>query len=260
LRDRRRAAFIAPGAAGVLCGIAAVAADAPWLGLAAGIFAGVASFQAVTLFGRLHDGSAPAAVAPAAPAVSLDDVDLAEPAPPTEAELHSIQEVAAGPGGSPSDMTPDALTDTETGLLNRRYFEIALEARISAARRHLRPVAVVLVEVVRGLPEDEPRSVDAAVVAAGITRTLREADTACRLEDGRFGLLLEDTPENGAVWTVERLRRNLVPDNPGFTLWAGVACYPAHAFSPDELYNRASAALEAAREWRQDRIEVATSE
>ena len=40
--------------------------------------------------------------------------------------------------------------------------------------------------------------------------TVREADIACRLDGDRcFGMVLEDTPENGAVWTVERFRRSL---------------------------------------------------
>ena len=53
------------------------------------------------------------------------------------------------------------------------------------------------------------------------------------------------TPENGAVWTVERVRRNLVSRYGSHTMWAGVACYPAHAFDGDELLTRAGAALEA---------------
>ena len=153
----------------------------------------------------------------------------------------------------------DGLTDPETGLLNQRFFSVTLEARISAARRHLRPVAVVVLEVVEGVHDGQPRAAHPPTIAAAIEKTLREADTACRLSDGRFGLVLEDTPETGAVWTVERLRRNLAPENPGFTMWAGVACYPAHAFSADEILDRAGSALEAAKEWRQDRIEVATA-
>jgi len=80
------------------------------------------------------------------------------------------------------------------------------------------------------------------------------------MSDGCFALILEDTPENGAVWTVERVRRNLTSRHGHHTVWAGVACYPAHAFSTDELLDQASLALEAAREWKQDRIEVATAD
>ena len=43
-------------------------------------------------------------------------------------------------------------------------------------------------------------------------------------------------------------------------MWAGVACYPAHAFDKDEILNQAKTALSQAREWRQDRIEVAQAD
>jgi diguanylate cyclase (GGDEF)-like protein len=130
---------------------------------------------------------------------------------------------------------------------------------VSAARRHLRPVAVVLLEVAEGVRAGLAHPADAGVVAAGILATLREADTACRLTGDRYGLVLEDTPENGAVWTAERVRRTLAASSEDWTLWAGVACYPAHAFDADELLRRAADALDAAKEWRQDRIEVATT-
>src|SRR5581483_4356206 len=49
-----------------------------------------------------------------------------------------------------------ALTDPDTGLFNEQFFRVTLETRVSAARRHLRPVAVVLVQVARGVREGEP--------------------------------------------------------------------------------------------------------
>lgn len=151
----------------------------------------------------------------------------------------------------------ETLTDAETGLFSEAYFLVAVDARIAAARRHLRPVALVLLEVIAGLGRDEPRAAEPVKVATSIGATLREADTACRLADGTYALLLEDTPENGAIWTVERLRRQMSQDEPELTLWAGVSCYPAHGFEPAELLEAATAALEHAREWRQDRIEIA---
>lgn len=153
----------------------------------------------------------------------------------------------------------DALTDPDTGLFSESFFNVALDSRVAAARRHLRPVAVILLEVMQGVQSGNPVEADAELVADTIKVTLREADTACRLRNGYFALLLEDTPENGAIWTVERVRRQLLANQKGLTLWAGVACYPAHAFSPDEIMNAAGQALEAAREWRQDRIEVASA-
>ena len=166
------------------------------------------------------------------------------------------------PEPEPDVLDPDSatLTDEATGLFNEQFFRVSLDTRVSAARRHLRPVAIVLVQVSQGVREGAPQPVSPDVVAEGVRSTLRDADTACRLDDGRFALILEDTPENGAIWTVERVRRALAVVRPGQTLWAGIACYPAHAFDAWELYERAAKALEAAREWHQDRIEVATAD
>ena len=115
-------------------------------------------------------------------------------------------------------------------------------------------------EVIEGLDSGLPRPANPKVVAECITATIREADTACRLLDGGYALLLEDTAENGAIWTVERIRRRITSQAPGLTMWAGVACYPAHGFTTDEILDRADNALDMAREWRQDRIEVANSD
>ena len=53
----------------------------------------------------------------------------------------------------PLVLTPDGgegLTDPDTGLFNHEYFLVALDSRIAAARRHLRPVAVALLDIVEG--------------------------------------------------------------------------------------------------------------
>lgn len=178
------------------------------------------------------------------------------------AEIHAASDATEPPADPLEDIDDEAgtLTDDATGLFNEQFFRVSLDTRVSAARRHLRPVAVVLVQVSQGVREGAPEPVDPDVVAEGVRATLRDADTACRLDDGRFALILEDTPENGAIWTVERVRRALAIVRPGQTLWAGIACYPAHAFDAWELFDRAAKALEAAQEWHQDRIEVATSD
>lgn len=154
----------------------------------------------------------------------------------------------------------NALTDPVTGLFSEDYLLVALESRLASARRHLRPVAIALVDVTAGLPGENTRPADPKIVAEAMRNTVRDSDIACRLGDGTFGVILEDTPENGAVWTVERVRRNLVSTSGHHTLWAGVACYPAHAFDSEDLMEQVRFALTAAREWNQDRIEVAVAE
>jgi two-component system cell cycle response regulator len=150
----------------------------------------------------------------------------------------------------------DEFTDAATGLYSEGFFTVTLEARISSARRHLKPVAVVLIEDLNG---PQPQPADPRLVVQAVRATIRGSDTACRLLDGSYALVLEDTSETGAIWTVERLRRCLNEVGEDLTMWAGVACYPAHGFSPEEILDRGDLALDLAREWRQDRIEVAAS-
>lgn len=177
----------------------------------------------------------------------------------------SEAERRAGDTSRPIVVTTDGepaegLTDPLTGLFNHDYFLVALDSRIAAARRHLRPVAVAVLDIVEGREGADRPPGDPLFIADVLRETLRESDTATRLADGRFGVVLEDTPENGAIWTMERIRRRLAEDNDALTMWAGVACYPAHAFDVGALIERADVALEAAREWHQDRIEVATAD
>jgi two-component system cell cycle response regulator len=180
-------------------------------------------------------------------------------ATPTDPAL-AVAANGTSAGGLDAVEDDDALVDAETGLFTEGYFKVAVEMRIAAARRRLRPVAVVLLDVVREVGSSDQRPGVPTSVSRSIRETLREADTASRLDDGRYALVLEDTPESGAIWTVERLRSRLVEAEPDHTVWAGIACYPAHAFDTAEILSQAEAALELAREWRQDRIEVATAD
>lgn len=141
------------------------------------------------------------------------------------------------------------LHEHESGLLNEEYFRAALPNRVATARRVLRPISIVIARV--GRPEI------ARQVAFAMLDTLRESDTACRLDDGSFALVLEDTPENGAVWTMERLRRLLADQGTDVVMWAGIASYPAHALEAPELLRLAERALADAMQWEQSRIEVA---
>ncbi len=152
------------------------------------------------------------------------------------------------------------LTDETTGLLSEGWFVVALESRMATARRNLRPVAVVVMEIVVGLRAGSPEPADPRRVTAAVTATIREADEAFRLRDGVFALLLEDTTDSGATWTAERIRTAMADVEPDAVMWAGVACYPAHGLTTEEVLDRADQALDLAREWRQHRIEVAPAD
>lgn len=244
---------LATGILGLVAGMIAYVSGNELFGAVAGLLALAAGVSGVRLAQQLTEQAA-------VQRLVEDELRMVR-AEAQETEERLRDEISAGPLEEieEAEADLDTLTDPRTGLFSESFFNVALESRVAAARRHLRPVAVVLLEVVEGVAGGEVREAEAAIIAESITVTLREADTACRLRNGSFALLLEDTPENGAIWTVERIRRQLLGLKAGLTLWAGVACYPAHAFSTDELMKASAIALESAREWRQDRIEVATA-
>jgi PleD family two-component response regulator len=181
----------------------------------------------------------------------LEQAVIAQNSIETELQRTVHDAAAAAAGGS------GAITDADSGLLNETYLRAALVGRVHNARRHLRPLAYCIVHVGSEPDSPEAHEPSAKRIAAILDETLRDADTSTRLDDGRFGLLLEDTPEDGAVWTIERVRRNVTEQLPGATVWAGVATYPVHATDSDELAAMARDALARAREWTQSRIEVA---
>lgn len=151
-----------------------------------------------------------------------------------------------------------SLLDPSSGLFTEPFFLATVNRRLLACRRVLRPLAVALFEVVDGLPDGPVVPSNPKVVTAMIGSTLRTSDVAARMSDGTYGLMLEDTPEDGAVWAIERLRRALGTKLGLRTVRAGVACYPGQALNPVDIVDAARRAFAAAREWPQDRIEVAT--
>jgi two-component system cell cycle response regulator len=261
MTDRRGILGLLAGLLGLLLGAAAALWDVVQLAVIAGALAliiGVITFRLVEVLRRAN--STIDQLASQVDELSTTAAREAQARAEAEAEKEAaVAERINRMARRRDDLGSGSLTDKETGLFSESYFLVALDARIAAARRQLRPIAVVLLEVIEGLGSPTPHQIDASTVSAHIKATLRESDTACRLANGTFGLLLEDTPENGALWSVERLRRALAEDAPGLTLWAGISCYPAHGFTSTELLDAAQLALQQAREWRQDRIEIAHS-
>ena len=182
----------------------------------------------------------------------MTDPSAAEPEPP---------DARIGPGATDEPL-PDLLLDPATGTFSQLFFEASLDKRVSAARRGMRQLSLAVVDVVTDVPGSANRDsakADPNVVASTMATVFRDADTIARADDGTFLLLFEDTPETGAVWTMERFRRRLADQNEGFTTWVGISCYPAYGFNAEQLLAQAHEALDRAREWPQDRIEITTA-
>lgn len=253
------------GCTGLVLAVLAMATEQVWLAGAAGVAALAAGLFTLGLADRLQRARAEADEAVhVAEEARLDSDLMAARAARFEAEARTARSeagvdltTAAGIRTAPTAADLSQVTDQETGLFNTAYFAVTIDKRVCAARRGLRPLALALLEPVSGVAEGMPRPALGPVVTGSLTETLRDSDVACRLQGGLVAVILEDTPENGAVWTVERVRRRVAAAGGDVTLRAGIACYPAHAFDAEQLMSAAMEALRAARDWHQDRIEVA---
>lgn len=244
------------GLLGLAAGLLSIFLESPTLGGVAGLCAGGAAWWLVIMNRKILESQARQSL------ITSELNEMRDQAAETEQVVTELQDNEEPETlhddedtlSAQSENQPDVLHDAVTGLFSENFFRVALESRIASARRHLRPVSVVVISI------DKDAAITPTQTATAILETIRDADTACRLVSGEFALVLEDTPETGAVWTVERIRRNLQDaSSDEATVWAGVACYPAHAFGKDEIIEASLAALKQAKEWDQDRIEVATT-
>lgn len=215
--DRRTLPGLLSGLAGFAFGVAAAAFDSP-------------SFAVVSGGLALAGGAYCLALAQTA-------VDSERRVGLLQASQSRQDDVGNGRGRS--------LLDRDTSLPDGRFFELTLEIRIAAARRHLWPITMLLVEARPpfGAPDASPSHW--LTFTDLLQKTLREADVICRLSSTTFGLLLEDTSEAGGVWAAERVQSALAgaPALPGWRLTAGVASYPTHGLAAKEVCDQARAAL-----------------
>ena len=221
--DRRALPGLVAGLAGLLFGVTAAVLSSPTLAVVA------------------------AGCALAAGAASLAMVRMVRE---IEREADEVRERAETlPEPMEPDVNPVALIDPDTGFPDQHFFHLALESRVAAARRHLWPVAIVLLELGFGPEASHPEGRTQALSSFAdlMRQTLREADIACRIGPASIGLILEDTSEEGGVWTAERLQIALAKDVTRVRrLAAGVASYPTHGLGTEEILVRAKAALSRA--------------
>ena len=152
----------------------------------------------------------------------------------------------------------ESIVDNQSGLLDHRVFAVTFERKIAAARRHLRPLSLVLIDLGPGLPDEGPRREQSlSRWGALLSQTLRESDIPCRVGECTVAIICEDTAESGGVWVAERVQIAAASAQ-GSKLGpvrAAVATYPNHGLRADEVLGRAWSALERARTPGDDGVE-----
>jgi len=156
-----------------------------------------------------------------------------------------------------------ALTDALTDCSNRRAFEIQLERDLHLATRMRQPLSLIMLDIDHFKRVNDTFGHDAGDIALRtladcMREELRGVDTAARYGGEEFAVILPAAGVEGATAVAERLRARIekteVPGVGHITASFGVATFPLHATSRDQLVTTADRALYNAKHTGRNRV------
>jgi len=162
-----------------------------------------------------------------------------------------------------------AFRDPLTGLFNRRYMEETLEREILRVKRRGQPLGVIMVDLDFLKPINDSlghEAGDQVISALGhfLQTHIRQEDVACRYGGDEFTLIMPEASAKIACQRAEELRLGLgrlrveYSGHPlSFTASFGVAVFPDHGTTGEELIRAADAALYVAKQQGSNQVNLA---
>jgi diguanylate cyclase (GGDEF)-like protein len=168
-----------------------------------------------------------------------------------------------------AEITSLALTDSLTGLKNRRAFDQILETEVARAARYVHQLSLIMLDIdcfkiyndTYGHPAGDERI---QAIASLLLTNARAPDVAARYGGEEFVVVLPHTTKEGAMILAERLRESAeaqapekpIPGTPisGYTLSLGVACFPEDGLTPAVLLLAADNAELTAKRLGKNRV------
>ena len=157
-----------------------------------------------------------------------------------------------------------SLTDSLTGLYNRRHLMGTLASEVQRSRRLRRAFSVLLADVDRFKQYNDTHghlAGDAALVkiAEVFRKTTRQVDCVARYGGEEFVVMLLEANTATATLVAERVRARVAEQDLGegkLTLSIGVAEYPDGGDTPEELIATADAAMYKAKNAGRNQVVV----
>ena len=148
------------------------------------------------------------------------------------------------------------IRDDQTRSFNRRYFDSFLEEEFIRASRYRSPLSLIFVDMdnLKRINEEHGHAMGSEAIRQTADRLMpliRAVDKLFRYGGDEFCVVLPETPWEGAQEVAERLRCSLseapmlVEETGGVSLTAsfGVAAYPVHAGTKEDLVRLADEAM-----------------
>jgi diguanylate cyclase (GGDEF)-like protein len=163
----------------------------------------------------------------------------------------------------------ESIRDRLTGLFNRRYMEESLQREIYKCERQQEFLSIIMLDVDRFKKFNDSFghiAGDALLRELGsfLQTNIRASDIACRYGGEELIIIMPETPLQFAQQRGEEIREKVknielkhepVIDS-GISLSLGVACFPLHGLTPQEVIKAADTALYRAKKAGRDRVIV----
>lgn len=159
-----------------------------------------------------------------------------------------------------------AVTDGLTGVYNRRAFTETLEKEFERAMRHEQTLSLIIIDLdyLKKINDNFGHMAgDEAIRSIGLVlrQSSRSIDFCARYGGEEFCLLLPNTEIEMAEQLAERLRRLInevqIEGYGNISASLGVASFPLHCQSADELFHKADEALYKAKQGGRNCVQIA---
>jgi len=164
-------------------------------------------------------------------------------------------------------LSTEAISDPLTGLYNRRYLADFVERELSRTRRGGTKIVFAMVDVDHFKRINDTFGHDAGdgvlrALSAFFRAQIRQEDLAFRYGGEEFLLVMPCATFDGIPTRIEKIRQQLARLTiehlhrplPQITISIGVAAFPDHGNSADEVISCPDAALYLAKEGGRDRV------
>ena len=161
-----------------------------------------------------------------------------------------------------------AVTDSMTGLYNRRYFEESLEKELIRSKRQCQKFTII------GIDLDHLKHINDAyghnygdlaikTIAKVLKNSCRSIDIAARMGGEEFNIILPGVDSNGGLTFAERIRKTIetveLEKIGHITASIGLATYPEHSDDIDELIELVDHAMYESKRTGRNKVTIAKS-